>query len=85
MDWCSSRARTLVFSLPTRTWVDFPLYQTDGGMMASRDGSRALIGQSGSAYSYIDASTNAIVVSPNSQPFYCCGVVLAARISGPDQ
>ena len=65
----------LVFSLRTRTWVDFPLYQTDGGMMASRDGSRALIGQSGSAYSYIDASTNAIVVSPNSQPFYCCGVI----------
>jgi len=65
----------LVFSLRTHTWVDFPLYQTDGGMMASLDGSRAVIGSTGSPYSYIDASNNSIVISPNNHPFYCCGVI----------
>ena len=65
----------LVFSLRTRTWVDFPFYESHGGMMASLDGSRALVGFNASPYSFIDASTNTIVIPPSNQLFFCCGVI----------
>jgi len=68
-------AAHLAFSLVTRSWVDFPYYETSGGMMTSLDGSRAVIGASGSQYLYIDASTNTIVTPPNSQAFYCCSSI----------
>jgi hypothetical protein len=65
----------LVFSLRTRTWVDFPFYDSHGGIMASLDGSRALLGISGSPYSFIDASTNTIVIPDINQTFFCCGAI----------
>ena len=65
----------LVFSLRTRTWVDFPFYESHGGIVASLDGSRALVGITGSPYSFIDASTNTIVIPPNNQTFFCCGAI----------
>lgn len=68
-------AAHLVFSLRTRDFVDFPFVDSDGGMMVSLDGSRAVVGRSGAPYSYIDASTNTIVTAPTNHPFYCCGAI----------
>jgi len=68
-------AAHLVFSLRMRDWVDFPHFESDGGIMASLDGSRAVVGRSGLPYSYIDASTNTIMPAPDDRLFFCCGPI----------
>jgi len=67
-----------VFSLRTRTWTDFPWYIPSTGLGVSLDGSRALFGEAtnsgNAAYQYIDASTNAIIITDTFE-HYCCGML----------